>query len=133
MLPSPTARKLSAVASQGRQAVVVGNRAESEPASNKDRTLLNLRSQLVLDGAVLAARAVGADYIVIYIHSNDAPLSPVVQHAIGERTNSLSGEPVIMLVHPPNSFLAGESTAVVSSINGGHAKPAFGQRNAIAV
>ncbi|HEY2443690.1 MAG TPA: NADH-quinone oxidoreductase subunit I, partial [Streptosporangiaceae bacterium] len=47
----PAAVKLAAVADQaGRAAVVVGNGAEGEPASHKDKHLLWLSPHLVLDG-----------------------------------------------------------------------------------
>ena len=55
----PSARKLRSVAAKG-HGVVVGNAAEGEPVSDKDRTLLLAAPQLVIDGLVLTARAVGA-------------------------------------------------------------------------
>jgi hypothetical protein len=59
----PTALKMHAVIgargrSGGRSVVV--NAVEGEPASLKDRTLIGSAPHLVLDGAVLAARAVSA-------------------------------------------------------------------------
>ena len=57
----PTAIKLRAVASGRRRPVVIANGSEGEPASRKDAELLTLGPHLVLDGAALAARAVGAD------------------------------------------------------------------------
>ena len=56
-----TALKLRAVAGRRRRAIVVGNGAEGEPASRKDGVLLAHAPHLVIDGAVAAARAVGAD------------------------------------------------------------------------
>src|SRR5580698_7766894 len=59
----PSAVKLRAVAAGRGPAVVVANGMESEPLSRKDQALLARSPHLVLDGAVLAARAVGADVI----------------------------------------------------------------------
>ena len=58
----PTGRKLAGL--QARPGgVVVGNGAEGEPASSKDRVLLNEVPHLVLDGLEIAARAVRATSI----------------------------------------------------------------------
>ncbi len=55
----PTARKLRAVAERRRVGPVIVNGSETEPASAKDRLLLARLPHLVLDGAVVAAGAVG--------------------------------------------------------------------------
>ena len=63
----PVGRKWRAMAERtGGRAVVVANGAEGEPASFKDRVLMANRPHLVVDGAILAAEAVGADEIVFY-------------------------------------------------------------------
>src|SRR3989449_334918 len=55
----PTGRKWRSVAAAAnRDAVVVVNLAEGEPASFKDRTLGALRPHLILDGAALAAETI---------------------------------------------------------------------------
>src|SRR5207249_1784010 len=56
----PTAAKLAAVRDARGRAVVVANGAEGEPPSGKDKVLLAYVPHLVLDGAVAAARCVGA-------------------------------------------------------------------------
>ena len=61
----PTAVKLDAVVRRGSRPVVVANGAEGEPPSGKDKVLLGYAPHLVLDGAVLAARAVGARRAII--------------------------------------------------------------------
>ena len=67
----PTGRKLRAVAEGGRHPVVVANGAEGEPASQKDTALLRRAPHLVIDGATVAARAVGAEEIHFVVDRGD--------------------------------------------------------------
>src|SRR4249919_1126571 len=56
----PVARKWSTVAERAKgHAVVLANGAEGEPLGAKDRVLMRTRPHLVIDGALLAADAVG--------------------------------------------------------------------------
>jgi NADH:ubiquinone oxidoreductase subunit F (NADH-binding) len=115
----PTALKMRAVRDSGRHAVVVVNAAEGEPASAKDKTLLAYVPHLVLDGAVVAAHAVRAREAIVGV----APqLLSVVQRAIDERDD---GRVKLFAVATPETFVAGEETALVSYLNGGPALPTF--------
>src|SRR5256885_92907 len=83
----PTGRKLATVATNGAKAggaYVIVNGAESEPAAAKDKLLLRIAPHLVLDGAELAALAVGAKEATICVHRG-VGLLPVLQAAISER------------------------------------------------
>ena len=107
----PAHRKLDAVAS-GRRAVAIGNAAESEPASRKDRVLLSHAPHLVLDGLQLAARAIDAREAHLYVPS-DAVVD--VRAALAGRR-----DPLPVTVHiAPDAFVAGEESAVVSAVAGG--------------
>jgi len=103
------------------EAVVVANGAEGEPASAKDRTLMATRPHLVLDGAVLAAEAVGAGEIVVYVGTEHGVALRSMHRAILERA-SLS-EPPIRIVRAPVGYVAGEATAAVHYINDADARP----------
>src|SRR5947207_11344526 len=104
----PVGRKWRSVAGQagGAPAVLV-NGAEGEPLSAKDRTLLTLRPQLVLDGALLAADAIGADRIALYVGSAQRDAQASIRRALGERRERL---PAIDLIEAPDTYLAGEET-----------------------
>ncbi len=119
----PTAVKMRAVAAQRGRAVVVVNAAEGEPASLKDRTLLAALPHLVLDGAALAAQAVGAVEIVLCVPDSVA-LEPL-QRAIAERRQLAGDAPPIRLATVPDRYIAGQETALVSHLNGGAALPTF--------
>jgi NADH:ubiquinone oxidoreductase subunit F (NADH-binding) len=121
----PSATKMSAVADSGRAAIVVANAAEGEPASAKDRVLLERAPQLVLDGTLLAAEAVGADEVVLCIRSEALAARESVEAALAERLVAQEVSATVHLVATPNSYLAGEESALVRFLNGGPAKPTF--------
>jgi NADH:ubiquinone oxidoreductase subunit F (NADH-binding) len=121
----PTATKLAAVADAGRRSIVVANGAEGEPASAKDRRLLEWSPHLVLDGALLAAQVVGADEVLLCVRRGAVDALETVRAALAER-EAVSMMPVpVRLVVTPNAYLAGEESALVRFLNGGPAKPTF--------
>jgi NADH:ubiquinone oxidoreductase subunit F (NADH-binding) len=119
----PTAVKMRAVASERGRRVVVINAAEGEPASLKDRTLIQALPHLVLDGGVLAAQAVGADEVILGVHESIAAEGP--EQAIAERRELGEGSPSIRLAPVPDRYVAGQETALVNLLNGGPALPTF--------
>src|ERR1035441_926332 len=122
----PVHRKLTAVADQRRRAVVVGNGAEGEPASNKDKTLLWNSPHLVLDGPGVAAEAVGADQAGLYLHRNPQ-LRERLATAAAERVAAGLDRVSVELIEAPPRFLAGEESSLVSRVNGGLAMPRYKQ------
>lgn len=114
-----------AAAHAGRPLVVV-NASEGEPASAKDRTLLELRPHLVLDGATVAARAVGAGEIVVYLHRGRTSSVHALTRALAERESprlGRHGAPQIAVVDAPNRYVAGEASAVTAFLERGTAAP----------
>ncbi|MFC4907750.1 ferredoxin [Actinomadura gamaensis] len=125
----PFARKLAAVAARldrggdplpeerrGRRvpaedAVVVVNGAEGEPGSAKDRVLLTRAPHLVLDGAQIAAAALGTERVVVAVEDDGAARS--VRAAIAERRLPAR------VVRLAERFVSGESGAVIRAVNGG--------------
>jgi NADH:ubiquinone oxidoreductase subunit F (NADH-binding) len=118
----PVGRKWRALAARrSGSAVIVVNGAEGEPASCKDRTLMSNRTHLVVDGAILAAEAVGAEEIVFYVGTEHESAVEAVRGAIGERRSELP--PRTRLVEAPIGYVAGEASAAVHYINNGDARP----------
>ncbi len=121
----PTAAKMRAVASDRRRAIVVVNAAEGEPASRKDRTLLETLPHLVLDGGILAAEAVGADEVIVCVcESADAGINGIAR-AIEERAAAAERSPSVRLTTVPGHYVAGQESALINYLNGGPAKPTF--------
>ncbi|WP_327004004.1 SLBB domain-containing protein [Dactylosporangium sp. NBC_01737] len=119
----PTHLKLAAVrghAGGRRTPVVVGNGAEGEPGSAKDRTLLEHSPHLVLDGLQLAAAAVGAAKAYLYVRQASAGH---LARAVEER-RAAGWDRVPVAVHrAQETFLSGEESAVVAALGGGRAVP----------
>ncbi|GII63726.1 NADH dehydrogenase [Sphaerisporangium krabiense] len=113
----PAHVKWRAVAANPGPRVVVANGEEGEPASRKDRWLLTHRPHLVLDGLLLAARAVGAARAVVYLSHADTVAA--VEAALAERPPAM---PVDVHVVAP-TYVAGEESAACRSIGGGPALP----------
>jgi NADH:ubiquinone oxidoreductase subunit F (NADH-binding) len=116
----PTARKLRAVAERRRGQVLVVNGSETEPASAKDRLLLSRLPHLVLDGAVLAAEAVGARDVIVKVGESAVASVRALESAISVR----EGDGVKIHVSAgPEGYVMGEESAVVHFLNGGAPVP----------
>ena len=121
----PTGTKLRAVARGRRRPVVVANGAEGEPLSAKDKLLCMTAPHLVLDGAVLAARAVGGSEAIVVVDRSAHDARAAIDRAIDERRATGVDGVSLRAVDSPTRFLAGEESALVHWINHGPAKPTF--------
>lgn len=111
----PTARKLALIAGS-RDAVVIGNGAEGEPASSKDRVLLHQAPHLVIDGLTLAARIAGTRT------SHLAAPADLIDDVIAP---ALKGRPErrVRLHAVPDGFVTGQEAAVAAAVDGRPALP----------
>jgi NADH:ubiquinone oxidoreductase subunit F (NADH-binding) len=126
----PVHRKLQAVldasGKRRRTPAVIANGAESEPASEKDATLLWLSPHLVLDGLQLAAEAVGADTAILYTHVNrEHDVGSRLKEALQARQAAGVDRVPVQLAQAPARFLSGQETALVNHLSGGPAIPTF--------
>ncbi|HWP84556.1 MAG TPA: NADH-ubiquinone oxidoreductase-F iron-sulfur binding region domain-containing protein [Terriglobia bacterium] len=129
----PTAQKLSlCAAAEGSEKYVVVNGGEDEPGSFKDRTLLVYSPHAVLEGALIAAYAIGASRIIFYINETYHSAQNRVLNAIGEAVGSnYAGEQILgskfsaraEIFKAPTPYVAGEDTAALEAIEGKPAKP----------
>jgi NADH:ubiquinone oxidoreductase subunit F (NADH-binding) len=116
----PTARKLRAGPGRRRVGPLVVNGSETEPASAKDRLLLGRMPHLVLDGAVLAAGAVGASDVIVKVGSGAVDVVRALEGAIAARSRDRLR---ISLSAGPEGYVTGEESAVVHYLNSEVAKP----------
>jgi NADH:ubiquinone oxidoreductase subunit F (NADH-binding) len=129
----PTATKLDLAAASPGTPIVVVNASEGEPASRKDHTLLELRPHLILDGAHVAAAAVGAHEIVVYSHHANRRANAALLGALGERRDAGRANVPVRMINAPDRYVAGETSAVVSYLSGNGALPRRGAQPAAKV
>ncbi|MEO8687699.1 MAG: NADH-ubiquinone oxidoreductase-F iron-sulfur binding region domain-containing protein [Solirubrobacteraceae bacterium] len=116
----PAGVKLAAVA-EGTRPVVIVNGTEGEPMSAKDRSLLKRTPHLVLDGAIAAARAVGAREVFVCA---SAQANTVVAAALAEREHAgRRAQPRFTLLPRADGYVAGEETAVLAHLEGRPPRP----------
>lgn len=118
----PTATKMRAVATAGsRSRVVVANGMESEPASYKDKALLELAPHLVLDGIALAAEAVGATEAHLCVARSASGLDRHLYELVAERRGI---DAIDIRIHtPPHHYVSSEASSLANWLGGGSAKP----------
>jgi NADH:ubiquinone oxidoreductase subunit F (NADH-binding) len=122
----PTGRKWRAVAKHAdRDAVVVANGSEGEPASQKDRVLMRFRPHLILDGIDIACETLDAQRACIVVPRPFDAEFAALSAALEERRAAGDSPCPVQIIRTPHRYVAGEATAVVNAINGLDAKPGF--------
>lgn len=121
----PTATKMRAVVAARGKPIVVVNATEGEPASLKDHMLLEALPHLVLDGAELAARAIGSEETIVCVCESAGAGLQRVARALEERRQLPGHRPRVMLREVPEGYVAGQESALVNYLNDGEPKPTF--------
>ncbi|MDP9404249.1 MAG: SLBB domain-containing protein [Actinomycetota bacterium] len=118
----PTGRKWQTVAANrlpDAPSTVIVNAAEGEPGTFKDRTILRRNPYVVVEGALIGARAVGADLIVFAMKQSFAGEVDRVRAAIEEVEDAGWSEGVQLEVFEgPDEYLYGEESALLETIDG---------------
>ncbi len=115
----PFARKLRTCASHRRARHVVVNFSEGEPASLKDLALALTQPHLVLDGASLAAQALGVRTIHLVLPEEHLDAQAAIQKALGDRAVLDRVSRLRWHTHlAARRYVSGESSAVTELIDG---------------
>jgi NADH-quinone oxidoreductase subunit F len=118
----PTGRKWRTVLSFASSVLatpVVINAAEGEPGTFKDRALLRDNPYAVLEGALIAARVVGATSITVASKERFADDLVSLRRAITEITDAgWCGDITIDILEGPAEYLYGEETALLEVLDG---------------
>jgi NADH:ubiquinone oxidoreductase subunit F (NADH-binding) len=122
----PTGRKMQAVVAAAHSArkdpVVVVNAMEGEPAASKDSVLVHRNPHLVLDGAVLAAQAVGSSVAYVVAHRGGRSVG-TLERAVEQRAGR-GGDPVeLRVLAAPARYVASEESALAHFVGEGIGLP----------
>ena len=117
----PVGTKWRAVASGSGPGAVLANGSEGEPLSRKDQVLMCARPHVVLDGAFLAAEAVGAERVIFYLGEDHPEAAAAITRALSERPSVRRPRAEIALA--PAGYVTGEESAAVNFVNTGAALP----------
>ncbi|MEA2687024.1 MAG: hypothetical protein QOE93_2219, partial [Actinomycetota bacterium] len=118
----PTGRKWQTVAANHAPeapSTVIVNAAEGEPGTFKDRTILRRNPYIVIEGALVAARAVGADLIVVATKQSFGGEVDRLREAIEDVEDIGWNEGVeVVVFEGPDEYLYGEESALLETIDG---------------
>lgn len=129
----PTGKKWAAVRNASDTVkFVVGNGDEGDPGAFMDRIIMESTPFRVIEGMLIAGRAVGAEHGILYIR-NEYPLAlHRIREAIeickkhGLLGNNILGSDMrfdLQIVEGGGAFVCGEETALISAIEGKRPMP----------
>jgi NADH:ubiquinone oxidoreductase subunit F (NADH-binding) len=118
----PVARKWQTIVantSPVMRPTVVVNAAEGEPGCLKDREILQRDPYRVIEGALIAAHAVGADSVIIATKAAFTGVVDRLETAIAEiDAEGWTSSVPVSVVTGPEEYLFGEETALLEVIDG---------------
>ena len=113
----PAWRKWEAVHAEPAPRVVVMNADEGEPGTFKDRYLMELRPQLVLEGLEIAMRFCETDHAYVYLREEYAASRRQLEAAVAKRGIAVE------IVVGAGSYVCGEESAMLESMEGRRGMP----------
>jgi NADH-quinone oxidoreductase subunit F len=116
----PTATKWRGIASQtGTRRFVVGNGAEGEPGTFKDRALIRANPYQLVEGLLIAAFAVDAEHAYLCVKASfEEELDAVVRAVRELQEAGICTDCPVTVVEGPDEYLFGEEKAMLEVIEG---------------
>jgi NADP-reducing hydrogenase subunit HndC len=124
----PTARKWRIAAEQlSVPKHVVANCYDADPHAPISRTLLERSPHQVIEGALVAAHAIGPSDVLIYVHPDaDRAIQRAGDALVEAEREDLLGGTDARVVVGPGGFMGGEESALLHALEG--QRPMAGQR-----
>ncbi len=116
------------------QKYVVCNSDEGEPGTCKDRDIMRYNPHQVIEGLAIAGFAMGADTGYNYLRGEYIEPFSVMEHALGEAYSAgllgkgVMGSSITFNLYNhlgAGSYICGEETALLNSLEGGRGLPRF--------
>jgi NADH:ubiquinone oxidoreductase subunit F (NADH-binding) len=129
----PTAEKWrTAAAAPATRRYVVANGYGADPSSLTDRTLLERNPYGVLEGALIAAAAIGAREVLVALRAEAGAARTALETALGRMLDAnLAGPDVLgsgldieVTIHPvQGAYMLGEETVLLKALEGRRGQP----------
>ncbi len=121
----PAGRKWQIVRQQPSPRLMAVNIDEGEPGTFKDRTYLEKSPHQFLEGMLIAAWAVDAKHIIIYLRDEYHGLRHMLAHELDILRGSppVDNLPMIELRRGAGAYICGEESAMLESIEGKRGMP----------
>jgi NADH:ubiquinone oxidoreductase subunit F (NADH-binding)/NADH:ubiquinone oxidoreductase subunit E len=120
----PTGRKWKLVAAEPAPRLMAINIDEGEPGTFKDRYYLERDPHRFLEGAVIAAWAVGIEAVYIYLRDEYHGCRAILEHELRAlRADPPCAIPTFELRRGAGAYICGEESAMIESIEGKRGEP----------
>jgi NADH-quinone oxidoreductase subunit F len=123
----PMGRKLSLVPAADKRtapAYVVANADESEPGAFKDREIMRRAPHRFVEGCLIAAHAIQAKNVFIYIRGEYLAEYEVLIAAVEEaRLAGVLGDVDVLVHRGAGAYICGEESALLESLEGDRGQP----------
>ena len=120
----PTGRKWSLVRAEKGPRLMAVNGDEGEPGTFKDRHYLERNPHQFLEGMLIAAWAVEAQEVFIYMRDEYQAVLHILEHEIREvEKTGLAGHTRLSLRRGAGAYICGEESAMIESIEGKRGLP----------
>ncbi|MEM0360405.1 MAG: NADH-ubiquinone oxidoreductase-F iron-sulfur binding region domain-containing protein [Candidatus Diapherotrites archaeon] len=120
----PTGLKWETAAKAVGEKFVLCNADEGEPGTFKDKLVLTKTPLNVIEGIIIACKAVGAKKAFIYLRGEYAHLAPSLKKAMKKACSFLEKECIdLEIVLGQGAYICGDETAILNSIEGKRPEP----------
>jgi formate dehydrogenase len=120
----PTAQKWKFVRAEPAPRIVAINADEGEPGTFKDRHCIETDPHRVIEGALIAAWAVGADDLFVYLRDEYAACRDILTREIAALLADPPCElPRLHLRRGAGAYICGEESSLIESIEGKRGEP----------